>query len=208
MGRGQKQSCENSLGQTHILILQSLPENQGAIEPHFEDVDEGSTLWGTILGWCWCWEAPLVSPPSSFVVGGPSPTHQPEYPKLRKPQMRKIAGLEHNPTHQQPSYCKKPWISIHQGPSSHTRGRHRTRLPWSLALPMGRSAPQFGTWWPCHQRLTQCVDKNSQLSKDTNSFPNKSYAKYPLGVVFTIHACWDLFSKQKYEKNGNRSDKE
>ena len=50
MGRGQKQSCENSLGQTHMLILQSLPENQGAIEPHFEDVDEGSTLWGTILG--------------------------------------------------------------------------------------------------------------------------------------------------------------
>lgn len=31
MGSGQKQSLEKGLGQTHMLILQSLPERQRAI---------------------------------------------------------------------------------------------------------------------------------------------------------------------------------
>lgn len=48
MGSGQKQSFEKGLGQTCMIILQSLLEKQGEIETHSGDVDASSSPLGEL----------------------------------------------------------------------------------------------------------------------------------------------------------------
>ena len=180
MGSGQKQSFEKGLGQTHMLIIQSLPDKQGAIETHSGDVVAGSSLLGELSQDSW--KTPFWNPSSSFVIIRPSPVHQPVYG--RKPNLGCQLGMSTTP----------PTSSLATGsPVTHDHlyppgVSTRSRIPWSLTPPMGRSTSQFGTCQPCQERPTQCVDKKSQFPKYTNYFSIKFYAKY-LGVaVFTVLA--------------------
>lgn len=46
--RGLKKSVEKGLGYNHMLILQNLPEKQGATETHSGDIDAGSSPLGEL----------------------------------------------------------------------------------------------------------------------------------------------------------------
>lgn len=83
LGSGQKQSFVKGLGQTCLIILQSLLEKQGEIETHSGDVDASSSPLGELSQDSW--QAPFWNPPPSFVVIGPSPSHQPVYVSIREP---------------------------------------------------------------------------------------------------------------------------
>ena len=108
---GKKKLLERSLGQTNLLILESLPEEKEA---------RGAPL-GT-------WTLTVATLGSSFyhvdtVVAsatvesslqlistrtGATPAHQPVEASVGKPQIKQIVRRRHSSTHQQASFHKAP----------------------------------------------------------------------------------------------------
>ena len=73
---GKKQSFERSLGETHLLVLESLLERQEANGVHSCNI-HSDDFWQLILPLGhWCWELPFWNPPSSLLILGPSPAQQ------------------------------------------------------------------------------------------------------------------------------------
>ena len=59
---GKKQEFERSLGQTHLLILESLPEREKATGTHIGNTDSGRRHFRELIlpQGHWYWQAPFL----------------------------------------------------------------------------------------------------------------------------------------------------
>ena len=101
---------ERSLGQTHLLILESLLERQEETGAHPRDINTGSSHCSE-LNLPQDTDAASVffkNPSSSLLVPGVSPTHQAFDTNNGTPQAKQLPRVGHSTTYQQTGYPQSP----------------------------------------------------------------------------------------------------
>ena len=95
----KKQECEGSLGQTHLLILESLPERHKATGTHPGNTDPGRSPFKELIlpQGHWYWQAPIFNPSASLLTSGPGPAHWPAGSRPGTPPTKQLFGREHRP---------------------------------------------------------------------------------------------------------------
>ena len=145
-GPGQRQQFERNLHQTHLLILESLPQRQEAVEltlgPQETGIGHSEALVPPYEHWCW-W-GPLWSPPSSWLDPRPRPATSPSASVLSLSPNTWPGGetvpptVRHNAQRLEPTATPE-YYTVHQ------RAQHlapHTRAPALIPGPPG----------PCKQR--------------------------------------------------------
>ena len=125
----KKQGVHRRLGQTYLLVLESLLGSCGVAVAHCGDRDTGGSGSGEyLLVWDFL-EAAIFSP-------RPGPTQQPIGPSAGTPQAKQPTGWEHSPSHQQTGCLKSLW--------AHSC---LVNTPLDMALPTRGTRPNFTHQW-------------------------------------------------------------
>ena len=137
------------LGQTQLLILESLLKRQEATGAHPGDIDTDGSHFGELILWPghWCWQAPFWKPPPNLLVPAPISTHHPVGTSTGTSQAKQLIRWRQSLILQQANCLKTPWAHSHPRPSpAHEWASTSLRLcsPTSgQALAAGKLGP-----WP------------------------------------------------------------
>ena len=149
----QRQYIERDLGQTHLLILQYLPERQKAKGKCSGDTDAGRSHLGELLlpGGHWCWWVPYWCPFSSLLASqlylptsGQTQPQDPALPNSWPEPPLELLG----PCSQQPEES----VSLTNGPAASAWGkawqptRLRARLAYHVPIAVGLSTTEEPTY--------------------------------------------------------------